>query len=62
VPKAREVARLTRAKAVVFIEAEALRALVELKLRTRLLDDLVTLQRLLAQSGVIGLAEVRALE
>jgi len=60
--KAREVVRLTKAKAFALIEAVAVRALVELKLRTRLLDDGEALERLLAQSAIIGLDEVRALE
>ena len=60
--KAREVTRLTRAKACVLVEASALRALVELKLRTRLLDDWAAMERLFARSEVLGLAEVNALE
>jgi len=62
VAKAREVVRLTKAKAFALIEAAALRALVELKLRTRLLDGGEALERLLARSDVVDLNAVRALE
>ncbi len=38
------------------------RALVELKLRTRMLDDGEALERLLARSAIVNLDAVRALE
>ncbi len=61
VVKAREVVRLTKAKAFVLLEASALRALAELKLRTRVLDDWEVLQRLFTLSNVVGLADVQSL-
>lgn len=60
--KAREVVRLTRAKAFVLMEARALRGLVELKLRTRLLDDWAVLQRLCLTPGIVTSERVVALE
>lgn len=60
--KTREVVRLTRSKAFALVEAAALRALVELKLRTRLLDNGATLERLLASPEVVDTEAVRALE
>jgi hypothetical protein len=62
IPKAREVVRLTKAKAFALVEAAAVLALVELKLRTRLLDDGEALERLLSRSSIIDLAAVQALE
>jgi hypothetical protein len=53
--------RLTKAKAFPLVEAMAVRALVELKLRTRLLDG-EALERLFARSAIIDLDAVRALE
>ena len=43
--KAQEIVRLTKAKAMVLLEAGALRALVELKLRTRQFEDAAALER-----------------
>jgi len=60
--KAREVVRLTKAKAFVLVEAAALRALVELKLRTSVLDDSERLERLFARSAIVDLETVRAFE
>jgi len=62
IAKAREVVRLTKAKAFALVEAVAVRALVEMKLRTRLLDDGEALERLLARSAIIDLDAVQALE
>jgi len=62
VEKAREVVRLTEAKALALVEASALRALVELKLRTRLLDSGEALERLLARTGIVGLSQVQAID
>jgi hypothetical protein len=62
VEKARAVVRLTAAKAFVLIEASALRAPVELKLRTRLLDNGDALERLMARTGVVGVSPGKAIE
>jgi hypothetical protein len=62
VDKAREVVRLTKAKAFVLLEARALRALVDIKLRTRLLEDWAALERLLLSPGILGVERVGALE
>lgn len=61
VAKAREVVRLTKAKAFVLLEAAALCALVEAKLRGRVQVDAATLERLFAVSGIIGAAAVEHL-
>jgi hypothetical protein len=60
--KAREVVRLTKAKAFVLLEAAALRGLVELKLCTHLLDDAAAIERLIAVSGVFAATDVDALK
>ncbi len=60
--KAREVVRLTKAKAFVLLEAAALRGLVELKLSTHLLDDAAAIERLFAVSGVLAATDVDALK
>jgi hypothetical protein len=60
VAKAREVVRLTKAKAFVLVEAVALRALVELRLRAPSFD-MTTLERLFAASAVITMSDIKHL-
>lgn len=62
VQKAREVVRLTKAKAFILLEATALRALVELKLRTRVLDDWASLERMFTVSSILDLSRVESLD
>ncbi len=59
--KAREIVRRTKAKAFVLLEASALRALVELRLRTRVLEDPEVLERLFMLSKIVGLSDVQSL-
>jgi hypothetical protein len=61
IEKAREVVRLTKAKAFALLEAGALRALVELNVRTQLLADWAKLERLFGVSSIITVDDVRRL-
>jgi hypothetical protein len=61
IAKAREVVRLTKAKAFVLLEAGALRALVEQHLRTQVLADWAKLERLFGVSSIITVADVQRL-
>ncbi len=59
--KAREVVRRTKAKAFVLLEASALRALVEVRLRTRRLEDAAVLERFFTSTKTVGLSDVKSL-
>jgi hypothetical protein len=54
--------RQTKAKAVVLIEAEALRTMVDLKLRTRALAEWAALQDLFGMTRIVDANSVRRLE
>ena len=62
VRKAEEIVTTTRAKSCVLMEAAALRAMVELRLRTTLISEPSQLQRLLIQTRILRESDVSALD